>query len=200
MANVKSNAKTTAAPVVTAKTPEALSWAYGTGDKAKTFSIGLAGLKIEYNPVTFYLLQNGFKQSMADSIAGYKKELESEGEGEGDDFIPKYSEGEVHGLIVEALTERYDSILKGEVGFGSTGPRLRGVDKIMRDIAVTTLNNAYANNKAMTKPKGESWTALVTAYVTKNDAKLRREAEAQMALVADVGDIESLLADMSKAA
>lgn len=193
--NTKAKAKNSTA---TASAPDALSWTFGSGDKAKAFTIGLKGLGIDHNPVTFYLLQNGFKQSMADSIAGYKKELEAEGEGMGDDFTRKYTDDQVHALMIEALTERYDAILKGEVGFGAMGPRLRGVDKIMRDIAVTTLNNAYAANKTLTKPKGEAWLSLVTAYVTKNDAKLRAEAESQMALIATGDDISALLEGLTK--
>ena len=197
--NTKTAALATTVPAATV-VPAFLSWSYGTGAEKVEFALLLSdmfGKGIEIGKAPFYLLQNGFKQSMADSIAGYAKELSAEGEGEGEAFIPAYTPAEIHALVVEALNDRFAKIMAGDVGLGTSGPRLRGIDAIMRDVAVERLKAAFATNKALTVPKGDNWTKLVQSYIAKNDAALRDEATKRQNTAAGSDDLSGLLADLA---
>lgn len=191
-------------------------WAFGTGDAAKEYKVDFAtdlGLKDAATPAVAYLLTNGFRQSMADSIAGYAKELRRDGlfEKPADpqsDPIPNgartYDDATVAKMVVEALDERFAAIIAGEVGFGNAGPRLRGVDKVMRDVAVERLRASYIANPDLTAPKGDDWAALVTRYTALNDADLRAEANKRLHTVAVKGDdlaalMAGVAADKAKA-
>lgn len=204
MAKIKSVA---VAALSTTAVPAALVWAHGAGAAKVDFNLPLAdlGFKDGASKAVYYLMQNGFKQSMADSIAGYEKELKREGLFEKpsdpnsaaiEGGTRTYDDSEVRDLILAELNDRFAKILSGDVGLGSTGPRLRGIDAIMRDIAVAELKNAYATNKTLTMPKGDKWAELVARYTAKNDARIRAEAETRQNVAASGSDIADLLGDI----
>lgn len=123
----------------------------------------------------FYLLQYGYTQSMQDSIAGMAKKLgavmdESTGE-------PKYSEVEVAVMIHDALRERHEAIMKGEVGTRTTGPRLKGIDRMLREVAWEIIvARVTAAGNAAKLPKKVSEQAVVI------DKWLAIEANREVAL------------------
>lgn len=73
-----------------------------------------------------YLLQHGFSKSLTDSVAGLRKELKDEG-------LPQ---ADIDAKVLATMQERMDKIAKGEVGTRTNGPRLRGLDAMLRDVAL----------------------------------------------------------------
>mgnify|MGYP003408133430 CR=1 FL=1 len=131
-----------------------------------------------------YLLQYGFAQSLQDCVAGLAKEMREKGD------LPETSEK----AIESAMAERSAAILAGTVGHRVGGPRLSGLDKTVRDIAVEHIRAALATKK-LSAPKGEAWQALVAAYTKKHSETLVPLAEARMAEQADLieGALDGLL-------
>lgn len=140
-----------------------------------------------------YLWQYGFAKSLQDSVAGLAKELKESG-------VPA---DEIPGRIKSAMQERFDKILAGTVGTRSTGPRVMGFDKILRDVAEREL---AAKIKLPTKRSdaftvaGKNWPnfgAFVAEYIAspKNNDRLTALAKEEEARVAELAqtDISDLL-------
>lgn len=135
----------------------------------------------------FYAIQYGVSQSMQDSIAGYAKELNAEVTESGE---PKYSDKEKADLIHTALAERFDAIRAGEVATRSKGPRVKGVEKLIRDIAWETIVARAAALKVSDKlpKKADERSAMVDKYlaVEANATTARTEAERRANIVGHV--------------
>lgn len=116
------------------------------------------------------LAQYGARQWVQDAVAGLAKEMKAEGA----------SDADIEAAKVAEMEARWAAILDGTVGTRSGGPRVRGVEKIMRDVAVERIR-AGAAKLGKKLPKGEEYQSLVTAYVAKHSDALRAEAERRMA-------------------
>lgn len=100
----------------------------------------------------FYLIQYGLSQSMQDSIAGMAKKLDGAVWTEADNEAgkcdvadigePMYSDEEKEDAITNALSERFAAIKAGEIGHRVSGPRIKGPEKILRDVAWEMIVNA----------------------------------------------------------
>jgi hypothetical protein len=140
-----------------------------------------------------YLVQYGFKQSMQDSIAGYAKKLAEEGKP--DDAGP-YTEAEIAELVAERQADRFDDIVSGEVGTrAGGGPRLSGIEKIMRDMAKDAIKAAVVA-KGVKMPTGDTLAKFIDQYIAKHDATLRPEAQRRLDLTKAGADTD-LLAELT---
>lgn len=146
----------------------------------------------------FYLLQYGLAQSMQDAIAGFAKKLdEAKIGGEGPDAEePKYSAVEKKVMMHDRLKERLDAIMSGDVGHRAQGPRVKGVEKIMREYAQEVLVNA-ARAKGVTLPKkSDAMNLLIDQYLAKHGDAARVEAERRMAITGTPSDLDDILANL----
>ena len=123
-------------------------------------------------PVIHRLAQYGARPWVQDAIAGLEKEMKAEGATDADIAAAKRAEQEA----------RWAAILDGTVGTRTGGPRVRGIDKVIRDIAVDRLR-AGAARFGQKLPKGEAYQKIVNAYISKHIVELRAEAERRMAEV-----------------
>lgn len=117
-----------------------------------------------------YCLQNGYHQSMVDAAAFSKDEKE----GKTDD--------EVAEMTRNARQTRHDNIVAGTVGHRVGGPKLRGVPKLLRDVAVERLQTMAAK-KGRPWPKGkgaaEKINRLVDVYLSDTGRKSACQEEAE---------------------
>lgn len=146
-----------------------------------------------------YLVTYGYKQSMADAIAGTAKAVKdaaaSRGTEPGDKAWAKMVDGLDESLVtVESITqaivalelsERHAAIVAGTVGTREGGPRMTGIDKAMRDMATREVE---AKAKALKIDLGtkEHKAGLVAQYQTKHQDRLRSECEAAAAKLAAI--------------
>ena len=107
----------------------------------KDFSVEIETLKPES---VLYLLTNGFKQSLADSIAGLGKKLKEEGR----DAVSIDAE------LKAVMQAKFDAILDGSVSVRSVGPRLQGLDKFVAEVAEERLR-AHCAKKSIKWPSGK---------------------------------------------
>lgn len=91
-----------------------------------------------------YLLLNGFKQALGDSIAGLGKKLKEEG----------LDEAAVEAQLQAAMHAKFDAIVSGSVSVRSIGPRLQGEDKFIADYADEVLKAQFAK-KSLKWPNGK---------------------------------------------
>lgn len=130
-----------------------------------------------------YLLQNGFNQSMVDSAALSKE------------FKEGKSEKEIAAAIYEKKGARYKNILASAVGSRVGGPRVVGIDKFVKDVAIEWIK-AHATSKGLKMPKGEGaaekLSAIIDKYMTDEGraGAVRAEAEKRMAAVEAAGDFD----------
>ena len=120
-----------------------------------------------------YLLQYGFAKSLQDCVAGMRKALADEGK----------DEAAIEAELTATMQERFDDILAGEVGTRTTGPRLRGIDKVKFDIATEELKAAFGLKKmAWPSGKGSAETIgkYVSAFLAKHDDRVTEEANRRM--------------------
>ena len=121
----------------------------------------------------WYLISNGWKQSIGDCTAGLAKKLRDEGK----------TETEVSAALAEAEEERFGAILAGEVSSRSVGPRKRGIDKIMDEVAQEILKTAFGKQgRKWPSGKGsaEAIAKLVEALLAKRGKAIRDEAERRL--------------------
>ena len=121
-----------------------------------------------------YCLQNGFHQSMVDAAAFSKEEKDGK------------SEDEVEVMAVEKRNVRFDNIVAGTVGHRAGGPRAKGIDLYIREIA-DKLIAAKAAEKGAKLPSGKGAAEKMAAFrerllaVPHVAADIRAKAEAAMA-------------------
>lgn len=163
--------------------------------------MGINVEKLEYNGIGVnvsaiseagiaYLLQYGWAKSLQDSVAGRKKALLA-----GDDETPALTEDEAEAKLVEIMTKRAEAIVAGEVGQRAGGPRLTKIDRVMRNVAAEIVKAAAAK-KGRKLPKGEAYQTLISAYIAKNEAAVREEAERRMEATQEEVDVEDILGDL----
>lgn len=139
------------------------------GFKAKVSEIDAKGIA--------YLLQYGLAQSLQDSVAGYAKKLRDEVTDKGERV---YTDEQVADEVTLRMTERFDDILAGEVGARiGGGPRLSGIDKIMRDVAREEIKAAVVK-AGMKNPDTKKMAELIESHIAKNGDRLRVEAQARL--------------------
>lgn len=128
------------------------------------------------------LAQHGFKQKLGDAAAMTKEEKAELG-----------SEEAVAAKIAERRKAIVQNLREGKFSAGGTaGPRLKGLDAIVRDVAIERLKAAFSA-KSIKWPTGkgsaERIAELVGKLVAKHGDDIRAEAERRMASLADVDDI-----------
>lgn len=144
------------------------------------------GIKVDTDKITpagiAYLLQYGWAKSLQDSVAGRKKAMLA-----GDDETPPMTEDEAEAKLIEIMTKRAEAIVAGEVGQRSGGPRISKLERVMRNVAAEIVKAAAAK-KGRKLPKGEAYQNLISAYIAKNEAAVREEAERRMESVSEEAD------------
>lgn len=119
------------------------------------------------------LALHGFKQKLGDAAAMTKEEKAELGGAE----AIEAKVAEKRKAIIVALREG-----KFSVG-AAAGPRLRGVDAVMHEIAVEVLKGAFSA-KGLKWPTGkgsaETIRGLAEKYISKNETTVRKEAQRRM--------------------
>ena len=159
----------------------------------------------------FYLLQYGLSQSMQDSIAGMAKKLDGavwseEDEQSNPEHVagsPKFSDVEKKVQIHDALAERFAAIRDGNVGSRVSGPRAKGIDKVIREYVweVITTRAASLGKSAGLPKKAPDREAMVDKYLTNEERAAAARAEAERRMTAAKGsdaEFSELFADLTK--
>jgi len=145
----------------------------------------------------YYLLQNGYSQSMSDAGAitketqGKVHEDFAKAHGVGvDTLTADHKTAAVAAFIKQRRQARHDAILKGEVGAKVGGPRLDPLTRAMHDIAKESLDN-LAKSRGKAPLKGDQLKAGIEKILAVRGNDIRKAAEdrlAQAQAFADVGD------------
>lgn len=115
------------------------------------------------------LAQYGARQWIQDSIAGMAKEMKGEGA----------DEDAIKAALVAEQEARWQSIVDGTVGTRSTGPRVRGVERVIRDVALENIKSVLGKlNKKL--PKGQELQDMLAKYISANKESLTAEANRRM--------------------
>ncbi len=136
-----------------------------------------------------YVLDYGFRQALADPIAGKAKKLRDEGK----------TESEIEAALREIQQSRFEAILAGSVGTRASGPRLKPLDKLAFEQGELALQRAYA--KASRKwPSGQGAAEEIrqgVAIIWEKYPKVREanyaEAERQLSLQKGFDDLDLAL-------
>lgn len=136
----------------------------------------------------FYLIQYGFAQSLQDAIAGKGKAF---AETMDEDGNRKYNDAEVKVMVYDLQKARLDAIMEGKVGHRTQGPRAKGLDKVMAEIAWETIVAAAAKVGKSLPKKASEQAPIIANYLAKYGEKTKAAAEARMAdaTSGDVGDL-----------
>lgn len=134
----------------------------------------------------FYVLQYGFGKSLQDSVSGMAKAMLGEKDESGE---RKHTDAEIEAALAEKRQERYDSIVAGDVSTRTTGPRVKGLEKVMQEIAWESIvaqcakvNASRAKDKQIVLPKKVADQApLIAQYLAKHGDTVRAEAEERLA-------------------
>lgn len=135
----------------------------------------------------FYSIQYGLSQSLQDSVAGMAKELREKTDENGEAV---HNDASIAAALHDAMRERLEAIASGEIGHRVRGPQVRGVDKIIRDVAWEAIvAQATSLGKAALLPKKSvEINGLVDKYLS-NESRAnsaREEAERRMGAVKPV--------------
>ena len=156
----------------------------------KGFSVEVESLPAE---AQIYLVTNGFKQSLSDSIAGLGKKLKDDGKDEAT------IEAELHAT----MKAKFDAICSGTVSIRSVGPRLAGEDKFVAEVAEEMLKAQFAK-KQLKWPSGKGSAEAIATLRTKLLAspygdKVRAEGKKRYKayLVAQATEIDFDLGDLA---
>lgn len=143
---------------------------FGQGVKALSLAYGIPESSV------FYLLNNGWKQSLQDSFAGPRAKAIADGE----------SDETVANVVETSVSKRIASIKSGMVASNGGRDPLVATAKDMIEVE--------ARKKKMKLPKGEALTTLVKAYIDANFDKVKAEAakrakmrKAETISIADLG-------------
>lgn len=143
-----------------------------------------------------YLLRNGFKQSMVDCVAGlakdvreneadYRKELEADASISLDDLISE--------VLDARMRQRFDDIVKGEVGVRSGAPRATPLEKMVAEVAWERIKAAAIATKMKLPTEAGAKAQLVKGYLDSNaEAKAEITAEAEARLEKAKSDASSV--------
>lgn len=133
-----------------------------------------------------YLLTYGLGKSLQDAVSGQRKALEADGKDE--ETIEK--------TLQEKMADRFDKILRGEVGSGGGRVKRKGLDAIMWDVAEEWLRAKAATKGKKLPDKAADRNPIVEAYIKAADAKIRAEAVKRLAQSAEADEADSVLADL----
>lgn len=141
------------------------------------------------------LAQRGFTHEMGNVIAskvvGWK-------EAKNDDGTLKYGDAELVTLAHDARVAKIAAIKAGKLGVRIGGPRMVGIDKIMRDIALEELEGIAARRKSVLPKKAADLNPLVASRLAAHQDRIRQEAQGRMdklsAMAADDADSIALAA------
>jgi len=106
-------------------------------------------------------------------------------------------------VIHATKAARFESIIKGTVGATASGPRLRGLDAVMFEVALEAIKAAPAIKSGKVKwPTGKGAAKVIAGwvaqYTAKNADKVKAEAERRMSATAaapdDIDDIFAVAA------
>ena len=169
-------------------------------DAATTFRHESSGIALALADIApeglAYLLQYGFSKSLQDSVAGKLKVfMDGAKDDKGGWKAEPMSEDEARAEINKLLAERADDIRTGSVSRRSGGPRLKGLDWYMREVAKEFLAK-FAKDKGKKLPsKAEDLAPILAQYTTKNESKIREEAQRRMDQANAMTDDDSDLLD-----
>lgn len=155
-----------------------------------------------------YLLSNGFNQSMTDAAAATKEEKAKALRGagheddarkvEGTERKPTLSdEGATHlASVIDAWREeRFQDILRGEVGTRVGGARIDPLTRAMREVAEARVR-VIAEKRKVAMPIGKTLSAAIETLIARDGDAIRTEARANltrakaaMDAAGDLGDI-----------
>lgn len=135
-----------------------------------------------------YLLTYGFNKSLQDKVAGLAKEMKE----------AEHADDVIEEAIAKARHERAAAIVAGTIGTGSSGPRLVGRDRMIRDVAIEHLR-VFAAGKGIKMPtKAAELDAMVAKWMTNEDRALRVTTEADRRIAdqsatVDTSDLDDLI-------
>lgn len=161
------------------------------GSLADAFGMSAKGL--------FYLIQYGANKSGQDCVAGLAKELD---EAVNEDGTPKYDATEKAVIFNDEYSARFNAIVAGDIGHRTQGPRIKGVDKVIREVVWEIILNAATLKGVAGKlpKKATEQLAMVEKYLADGDraASARAEAERRMGVAATTGtdEMDELLAGL----
>lgn len=137
-------------------------------------------------PSTIYALaQRGFTHILGNEVASYASSLAKKTNDAGE---PLHTKEEIETLADAKRVEKLNQMAEGKLGVGSNGPRVKGIDAIIRDVALEAIRKA-ATAKKVPMPKGEALQTVITAAIAKNGDAYRVEAERRQSTVADLDDL-----------
>lgn len=140
------------------------------------------GFTILWNDVPetsrFALAQSGFTHKMGNEIASAittakGKRVKGPDGKETNELV--HDEAALARLADEKRAAMVQAVKDGTIATRVGGPKLRGFDAILRDVAEEMLKAAYAK-KRVALPKGDAWKAKVQDAMA-NSAKVKEEAE-----------------------
>ena len=143
------------------------------------------------NPATlFYLVANGFKQSLSDAAAISKAELAKQGLAD-EDEIEAFKQGK--------REARFESIIDGAMIAGSGGTRVKGIEAYILDLGPKMARQfleaqAKAKGSALPARTSDAFKALLTKVLDNTTfaervrlaAEKRMEQDKELALLADI--------------
>lgn len=134
-----------------------------------------------------YVITYGLTQSLNDSIAGMGKKLDTEivseeqanalGMSPGE---PRWNDAEKASALHDRMNERFRDILSGDITTRSSGPRLKGLDRIVAEVAWEMIVGvATAKGRASVLPKKASEMAAMVEKLlaTGHGDAVREEAQ-----------------------
>lgn len=145
-----------------------------------------------------YLIQYGANKSGQDCVAGLAKELD---EAKNEDGSPKYDATEKAVMFNDEYSARFNAIVAGDIGHRTQGPRVKGVEKVIREVVWETIvARATVLNVAGKLPKkAVEQATMIEKYLADGEraASAKAEAERRMgATQAPADDLDELLSSV----
>ena len=141
-------------------------------------SIEVADLPIESLHI---LAQRGFTHVVGNEIAAKVTAYRAKN--------MRASDSEVTTFANAARKVKIAAMLNGTMTVReSSGPRLDGIERIMRELAIKGLRELAARKKAALPKESAALLALVVKYTAKNEVTLREQAQDQLDALAELND------------
>lgn len=137
------------------------------------------------------LLQRGINHYFGNEQAAKVSNMRKKAEADGEEFSDDQAESALAGFRADAMTALED----GTIGSRSGGPKLRGLEKFVFDVAVGELR-VHAAKKNVKWPSGKGAAERIAGLVgqwmanAQNAARVRAEAQRQFDAQQAVGDID----------
>lgn len=144
-----------------------------------------------------YLLTYGLNKSLQDSVAGLAKAVREDEANKG--LTDEAMDKAIATALQDAMAKRFAKILTGEVGSGGgRGPQLRGIDKVLFDVAEEWLTAAAAKAGKKLPEKMTERRPLIEAYRDgkRKDAIAKEAAKRFKAAESDDGAADEILKDL----